>query len=79
MIFTQVAAAYYGQQDKAMLKRLRAETSGWYNKLLTYLVESPEDADVRAIDEAMDGLGACLLYTSPSPRDEVLSRMPSSA
>ena len=22
---------------------------------------------------------ACLLYTSPSPRDEVLSRMPSSA
>ena len=58
MIFTQVTAAYYGQQDKAMLKRLRAETSGWYNKLLTYLVESPEDADVRAIDEAMDGLGA---------------------
>ena len=25
------------------------------------------------------GLSACLLYTSPSPRDEVLSRMPSSA
>ena len=24
-------------------------------------------------------LEACLLYTSPSPRDEVLSRMPSSA
>ena len=23
--------------------------------------------------------GACLLYTSPSPRDRVLSRMPSSA
>ena len=23
--------------------------------------------------------GICLLYTSPSPRDEVLSRMPSSA
>ena len=25
------------------------------------------------------GWGSCLLYTSPSPRDEVLSRMPSSA
>ena len=26
-----------------------------------------------------DGLWACLLYTSPSPRDGLLSRMPSSA
>ena len=26
-----------------------------------------------------DGLNACLLYTSPSPRDATLSRMPSSA
>ena len=26
-----------------------------------------------------DGLGGCLLYTSPSPRDATLSRMPSSA
>ena len=25
------------------------------------------------------GLGGCLLYTSPSPRDATLSRMPSSA
>ena len=27
----------------------------------------------------MDGAMACLLYTSPSPRDGLLSRMPSSA
>ena len=27
----------------------------------------------------MPTLGACLLYTSPSPRDATLSRMPSSA
>ena len=26
-----------------------------------------------------DGVTGCLLYTSPSPRDERLSRMPSSA
>ena len=36
-------------------------------------------ADV--IDEGDDfnSLGACLLYTSPSPRDRTRSRMPSSA
>ena len=28
---------------------------------------------------AQSGIGACLLYTSPSPRDGLLSRMPSSA
>ena len=28
---------------------------------------------------AYDNIGACLLYTSPSPRDGLLSRMPSSA
>ena len=33
-----------------------------------------EDAFFRRI-----GLGSCLLYTSPSPRDGLLSRMPSSA
>ena len=29
--------------------------------------------------ELMGGLRSCLLYTSPSPRDATLSRMPSSA
>ena len=27
----------------------------------------------------LEGVGACLLYTSPSPRDRTRSRMPSSA
>ena len=30
-------------------------------------------------DREFDELKACLLYTSPSPRDATLSRMPSSA
>ena len=30
-------------------------------------------------NEQIDGAWACLLYTSPSPRDGLLSRMPSSA
>ena len=33
----------------------------------------------RALPDARDGLKPCLLYTSPSPRDATLSRMPSSA
>ena len=30
-------------------------------------------------EEAIDHIRSCLLYTSPSPRDATLSRMPSSA
>ena len=33
----------------------------------------------RAAEEAASEIGTCLLYTSPSPRDATLSRMPSSA
>ena len=36
------------------------------------------DAEVQAAQAAWDAL-PCLLYTSPSPRDGLLSRMPSSA
>ena len=53
-----VAAAYYDQRDKPMVGRIREETSGWYKLLLTYLVASPAEADVRQLDAAMDGLGA---------------------
>ena len=35
--------------------------------------------NVNALIENMDLREACLLYTSPSPRDATLSRMPSSA
>ena len=42
------------------------------------------DPEVLLLDEPLAGMGAeeterCLLYTSPSPRDGLLSRMPSSA
>ena len=33
----------------------------------------------RTLMKLEDGYGGCLLYTSPSPRDGLLSRMPSSA
>ena len=41
----------------------------------TYPVKFAEGKNVTTIE----GLGTCLLYTSPSPRDATLSRMPSSA
>ena len=40
------------------------------------VVGKPEDLQQEA---ALIGLGGCLLYTSPSPRDRQKSRMPSSA
>ena len=36
-------------------------------------------ADVNAIEDHIACSSTCLLYTSPSPRDATLSRMPSSA
>ena len=37
------------------------------------------DADFRKSDKTGADMNACLLYTSPSPRDKRQSRMPSSA
>ena len=34
---------------------------------------------INTIDKSSKWVGNCLLYTSPSPRDGLLSRMPSSA
>ena len=56
---------------------------------LTGLPPTPEDADSFAADKSKEAYekvvdrllssNTCLLYTSPSPRDATLSRMPSSA
>ena len=37
------------------------------------------DIGLSKSDIVLDALNNCLLYTSPSPRDATLSRMPSSA
>ena len=38
-----------------------------------------QGGDPQTKDETLEDLWGCLLYTSPSPRDATLSRMPSSA
>ena len=37
------------------------------------------DHEIDEATKAIEQIAACLLYTSPSPRDATLSRMPSSA
>ena len=52
--------------------------------MFAYEMEVPEQKgwDVQTYDNMVDNVTngkSCLLYTSPSPRDATLSRMPSSA
>ena len=41
--------------------------------------KAAHDEDVSEVFVCPGNAGTCLLYTSPSPRDGLLSRMPSSA
>ena len=43
-----------------------------------YMWEQYDDL-INKLNAYQDNYSACLLYTSPSPRDATLSRMPSSA
>ena len=73
-----------------MAKTVLVTGAGGYigRHVVTALLE--RGLDVKALDLRLDGvderaerltldLFSCLLYTSPSPRDATLSRMPSSA
>ena len=60
--------------------------SKWFATSKTYPILLQEDFKIRTFIQKKYGaagisdvLIACLLYTSPSPRDATLSRMPSSA
>ena len=65
-------------------KKALSESNGDFDNAVKYLREKGlADSKKRADKEANQGtIGDyihCLLYTSPSPRDGLLSRMPSSA
>ena len=49
-----------------------------YNEACSQIEQVVSNLDA-VIDEAQTVINACLLYTSPSPRDRQKSRMPSSA
>ena len=50
-------------------------------RLNGYRISNIEEVELQAGEQAVSNARdkACLLYTSPSPRDGLLSRMPSSA
>ena len=58
-----------------------------YKKVSDHLIHEGYAADQESADDIIKGMSEewfnliidCLLYTSPSPRDATLSRMPSSA
>ena len=79
--------AMKGDQSKKERKKIEMEKRGMWipedcKKISqssgAYLYFSGEAFKKRSAIEK-DGNKACLLYTSPSPRDATLSRMPSSA
>ena len=69
-------------KDLALSKEIE-DSSSIYNGKLTRFVESLQGSPLLKSDPydlpPIDTIGACLLYTSPSPRDKRQSRMPSSA
>ena len=79
------AAKYPVQWSESVNVRWKTSVEGrghsspivWGNKIfLTTAIEGP---DLKGVTPPRHMVGNCLLYTSPSPRDGLLSRMPSSA
>ena len=69
--------SHFARRNRRDLNRWNIACDYAVNLLLTEDgLELPPGA---LLDETYKGLSACLLYTSPSPRDQRGSRMPSSA
>ena len=70
------------ENNKRWISRLRNGLGKSSNRLVDGIssIFSDRPIDAKTLEELEDLLiSACLLYTSPSPRDGLLSRMPSSA
>ena len=72
-----------GQIGYALLFRIASgEMLGKDQPVILQLLEVPVEGPQKALKGVMmelEDCAFCLLYTSPSPRDGLLSRMPSSA
>ena len=62
-------------QDLAVARDQLVRLAAWVTELIPRVTEVLLEGDL----EGAELIIACLLYTSPSPRDRTRSRMPSSA
>ena len=54
----------------------------WFENNVVKIIDQtklPHQFVIKELQTVNDAINACLLYTSPSPRDRTRSRMPSSA
>jgi len=64
---------------EAMCRGINAALTGTLGTMRPAFPVPGGGIDVRRVPHWIERYGSCLLYTSPSPRDATLSRMPSSA
>ena len=65
--------------EKTTLHQANDKTFPTDARLIWYKVDGTEYIDLTRCRKTVELFDICLLYTSPSPRDGLLSRMPSSA
>ena len=68
MMFYSTFMQYFKNDNRGSYSRLIKQYQYWYDK-----------DDRKECQQIFEKVLNCLLYTSPSPRDDPLSRMPSSA
>ena len=73
----KVVLAYSGGLDTSIILKWLQTTYGC--EVITFTADLGQGEELAPAREKALLLGICLLYTSPSPRDGLLSRMPSSA
>ena len=93
LLWCRIMKEFEPKNPKSLMLRTHCQTSGWslteqdpYNNVVRTTIEAmaavfggTQSLHTNSFDEAIALPTDCLLYTSPSPRDQRGSRMPSSA